>query len=212
MSVEAALARQSNANYKPEWLRGALAAAQAERGGGTAAQVDKSVFAQLFSADLAAALASPALPEPLVDGTLKGPVLVQVLRAVNVTQPRLESMAECAPERRTLKLQLTDGHRTVTAFELQAVPQLSIVDFGVKLLLRDVQVQDGMLLLQKEGVQVLGGALAGAQAEYSAALRMTRDEGTKAGKKRRIEEKANPGQARANRARLQAQQRAQQQA
>lgn len=189
------LSRQ-RVKLKADWVRDALAAFGS---GGDAwqqappQQMDAYLFAQLLRSDFAASLAAPALPDPLVDGRLPGPVLLQISRAVNVCRPRHESMLECAPEKRTLKLQLTDGHTTVAGFELEPVPQLSIADFGVKVLLRNVQVQGSMLLLQKENVHVLGGELSSARAEYEAALRVTQAENTKAGKKRRIEEKENPG-------------------
>lgn len=197
-AFEAVLSRQ---RLKPraEWLRGALAAFGATADAWQQAppqQVDAHVFAQLLRADLKAALATAALPDPLLDGRLAGPVLLQVSRAVNVSRPRHESMQDCAPAQRTLKLQLTDGHRTVSGFELEPLPQLSIADFGVKVLLRDVQVQGSMLLLQKENVHVLGGGLPAARAEYEAALRITREEVTKAGRKRRLEDIENPARAR----------------
>ena len=191
------LSRQ-RVKLRAEWLRGTLAAFGP---GGEAwqqaapQQLDAYLFDQLLRSDLAASVAAPGLPDPLVGGRLPGPVLLQISRAVNVTRPRHESMLECAPDKRTLKLQLTDGHRNVAAFELEPVPQLSISDFGVKVLLRNVQVRGSMLLLQPENVYVLGGEMPSARAEYEAALRITQEEITKAGMKRRIEEKENPGRA-----------------
>ena len=81
VAFEEVLARQ-RVKPRPEWLRGVLATFGG--GGGEAwqqappTQVDEHVFAQLLRSDLAASLAGPALPDPLVDGELRGPVLLQV--------------------------------------------------------------------------------------------------------------------------------------
>lgn len=66
--------------------------------------------------------------------------------------------------RSTLQLELSDGFTTVTAFEHQSIPSLSMnsgeeggTALGSKLLLKDIRVRSGRLLLNPKGVTLKGG-------------------------------------------------------
>ena len=62
--------------------------------------------------------------------------------------------------KRLLRLTLSDGHVEMPAMELRPIPELSIhTPIGTKLLIKNAMVQRGMVLLQPENVQVLGGRI-----------------------------------------------------
>ena len=63
---------------------------------------------------------------------------------------------------RMLKLRLTDGKNTMSAFEYHLIPNLSpSLPAGVKLLIKgDMSVRSGILVLQSNNVEVLGGQVA----------------------------------------------------
>ena len=92
------LSRQ-RVKLRAEWLRGTLAAFGP---GGEAwqqaapQQLDAYLFDQLLRSDLAASVAAPALPDPLVGGRLPGPVLLQISRAVNVPPAAREHARVCS--------------------------------------------------------------------------------------------------------------------
>lgn len=88
---------------------------------------------------------------------LRGPVVLQIDQTKNISAPSDNQSSQGAP--RLLRLRLTDGHRKVSALELEQVPGLSLqTPPGTKILLQDAEtpVRGGFVMLGP-GTRVLGG-------------------------------------------------------
>ena len=153
-------------------------------------QLEAHVFTQLLLADLSCALATPGLPPNLRQqeaGSITGPVLVQVTGAADTCQSRAGQLTHAAPERRTLKLELSDGHQVVVGYELEPIPQLTVADVGIKVLIKGAKISHGVLLLGPNNVQVLGGGSATAALRYEVATKALAAENTRDGKRRKVD-------------------------
>jgi len=113
---------------------------------------------------------------PLADGTLSGPLLLQVEEMVNVQEQRKRQLAEQPAGRRTLKLLLSDGRQRVRAVELEPLERLEMPMLGCKLLLRDVPVAAGVLLLTPGNTRVMGGGVLALQAKLQAVKRQLQED------------------------------------
>ena len=147
------------------------AAASCAPGGGRAALVAAALALDFVQCAERASEQQGCLPAGVHEmraGTLEGRFVVQLEEAVDVGASSTERYMGCggqakdtpAPARptRTLKLQLTDGVRRVTAVEYRATHDLSpAMPAGCKLALDGVDVRRGMLLLSPANVAVLGG-------------------------------------------------------
>ena len=88
---------------------------------------------------------------------LVGPVVLQIQKTRNVSAPKANEESAHAP--RLLKLQLTDGHTTCHALELDSIPQLSLsTPPGTKVCISGaIDVHNGFLALTNSNTKVLGG-------------------------------------------------------
>ena len=181
-AVRAWLHRQGITAVSDEWLAACLEhVAQSFDGVPSAADLQQPVLDQWLDTDLAT-LAVAALPPRLADQpmvTLRRPCAVQLLSAVDVSQPahgqllklrRLDSAnTEVGEQRapweprpsRALRLTLSDGVQQVAALESEPLPALRPDSpAGLKLLLRPgVECRRGVLLLRAGSVDVLGGVV-----------------------------------------------------
>lgn len=88
---------------------------------------------------------------------LEGPCVLQVQKIRNVSAPKDHEESQAAP--RMLRVQMTDGHVTCTGLEFKQLSKISLnTPPGTKVkLLGNVQVKNGILLLDDSKIAVLGG-------------------------------------------------------
>ncbi|XP_051768521.1 tudor domain-containing protein 3-like isoform X1 [Ctenopharyngodon idella] len=88
---------------------------------------------------------------------LEGPCVLQVQKIRNVAAPKDHEESQASP--RMLRVQMTDGHTLCTGLEFKHLSKISLnTPPGTKVkLLVDVQVKNGILLLDDSKVAVLGG-------------------------------------------------------
>uniref|UniRef100_A0A672SXX3 Survival of motor neuron-related-splicing factor 30 n=1 Tax=Sinocyclocheilus grahami TaxID=75366 RepID=A0A672SXX3_SINGR len=88
---------------------------------------------------------------------LEGPCVLQVQKIRNVTASKDHEESQAAP--RMLRLQMTDGQTSCTGLEFKHLSKISLnTPPGTKVkLLEDVQVKNGILLLDDSKITVLGG-------------------------------------------------------
>eukprot|EP01062_Namystynia_karyoxenos_P036733 TRINITY_DN2675_c2_g1_i1.p1 TRINITY_DN2675_c2_g1~~TRINITY_DN2675_c2_g1_i1.p1 ORF type:complete len:600 (+),score=182.86 TRINITY_DN2675_c2_g1_i1:99-1898(+) len=125
----------------------------------------------LLSTDLrgvyAGAPAPGGFPEPLEDGQLGGPVLLQVDEIEDVSISRRAAAAAVAgganptqlSGKRCLKLWCTDGSRSHAAMEVERCPALDHAAPGCKMLVSGCKVSRGLLQLRVGCVTMLGGSV-----------------------------------------------------
>ena len=122
-----------------------------------------AAFRAAIAAPLSTLVHTSSLPLTRPEGSpsvrLAGPFFLEVVSAVDITTAetgRDRSLAATPRARRGLKLMLTDGVKSVTAFEREPLRGLAPPYEGTKLLVRDVTVSDNIFLLETSGVLVLG--------------------------------------------------------
>ncbi|XP_057217483.1 tudor domain-containing protein 3 isoform X1 [Triplophysa rosa] len=88
---------------------------------------------------------------------LEGPCVLQVQKIRNVSAPKDHEESQAAP--RLLRVQMTDGHVTCAGLEFKQLSKISLnTPPGTKVkLLGNVQVKNGILLLDDSKIAVLGG-------------------------------------------------------
>ncbi|KAF8819949.1 hypothetical protein IE077_003766 [Cardiosporidium cionae] len=147
----------------------------------------RSVMQELLEADLRKIVSSTA-PEFSIanrlDGPanskqtlLRGPILAQILDIIDIGKPRKSSTFHevedefAAPEQnfsdvkkvQMLLFRINDGRQTCKAIEYQKCPVLNIEILpGTKIILSKktpLEVRNGIILLQPEGVELLGGRI-----------------------------------------------------
>lgn len=90
---------------------------------------------------------------------IAGPLVVQVDAIKNIGAPDATRHKE-GDRNRCLLLALSDGHQQALGLEYRPIPELRIsTALGCKIALLNVRIKEGMLLLTRETVQVLGGGL-----------------------------------------------------
>ena len=191
-SITASFDRQ-NIKLQDGWLQQSLQGSRAS----SAADVHDQVYMALLRSDLSDALRGPGQLPPGVEQTAKaklpGPFTLQVNRVVNMCEQGKNRLQDSGHHRRTLKLELSDGHQTVYGFELERVPGLNLEDHGGKILVKNVEVQRGMLLLGPQNCKVLGGTLDPAVAHFHSLCQFTENMQTRNGKRRRVEQRQRGG-------------------
>ena len=126
---------------------------------GTAAQ---DLLASSLSCDLKRIVSGGALPVPLGDAptTLVGPVVLQIVRADDVSQPLQCRSNSIVNAGRALKLILTDGYNEIAAFEWRRIPSIPLGDVvGAKIICKNVPLRHGLLLLSPENALFVGGSI-----------------------------------------------------
>ncbi|KAK9835101.1 hypothetical protein WJX84_001913 [Apatococcus fuscideae] len=89
-----------------------------------------------------------------------GRYIVQVDEVVNIALPIRQRHGQNG-KGRCVKMSLTDGKQQVEGLEYRHLPDVGPdMPAGFKMALTDVEVRRGMLLLQPENTQVLGGCVA----------------------------------------------------
>eukprot|EP01065_Artemidia_motanka_P044000 TRINITY_DN619_c0_g1_i1.p1 TRINITY_DN619_c0_g1~~TRINITY_DN619_c0_g1_i1.p1 ORF type:complete len:534 (+),score=122.98 TRINITY_DN619_c0_g1_i1:54-1655(+) len=165
--VHAALLQKGVAAGR-KWVDSCVAALQSGQGSATPDAAVDAVFQTLLRTDLSAANADGcgSFPEPFPqNGRLSGCMLVQVDEAVDVSiSLRQGALAVAggahpmlASPKRCLRLWLTDGVGGRPALERRRCSALDSVVPGCKLLLKDCQVQRGVLVLTPDCVTMIGG-------------------------------------------------------
>ncbi|TRY92894.1 hypothetical protein DNTS_005708 [Danionella cerebrum] len=88
---------------------------------------------------------------------LEGPCVLQVQKIRNVASPKDHEESQGAP--RMLRLQMTDGHTSCTGLEFKHLSKFSLnTPPGTKVkLLGDIQVKNGIVLLDDSNIVILGG-------------------------------------------------------
>ncbi|KAM3625857.1 uncharacterized protein V6R79_018688 [Siganus canaliculatus] len=88
---------------------------------------------------------------------LEGPCVLQVQKVRNISAPKDHEESHGAP--RMLRLQMTDGHTTCVGLEFKHLSKISLnTPPGTKVkLLGEVEVKNGLLLLDDSKISVLGG-------------------------------------------------------
>ncbi|KAE8626101.1 hypothetical protein XENTR_v10006506 [Xenopus tropicalis] len=100
------------------------------------------------------------LPNDINGGKVEkvnGPCVLQIQKIRNISAPKDNEESQAAP--RMLRLQLTDGHTSCTAIELNYLSKISLnTPPGTKIkLLGTIEVKNGYLLLDDTNTVVLGG-------------------------------------------------------
>ncbi|KAL8439540.1 hypothetical protein Efla_007684 [Eimeria flavescens] len=141
--------------WASEWLR--------ERGPCPAADAraeETQLAAAFLCADLCVA-GIPQLPRDMASWhrrRLAGVYLLQLLQAVDVSQPHKQRNSVHPSKHRCLKLALTDGHVVVAAIEYKRITQLKeeTLGLGAKFLVYgQPEVCRGLLFLQEDNVKVV---------------------------------------------------------
>jgi hypothetical protein len=178
-----------NLSLRDAWVSDILSRPQA---GTDEAKLQETVYRQLLVSDFADALGKPQLPPQvgtLAESVLKGMHTLQVNQIVNICEGEAKRLQDCNNSRRTLKLELNDGFQTVFAFELQRVPGLELVSYGIKVMLKDVEIKRGVLLLTANNCKMVGGTLETAQSKLEDARQHLSEMQTRDGKRRRTQNK-----------------------
>ncbi|EKX38136.1 hypothetical protein GUITHDRAFT_115689 [Guillardia theta CCMP2712] len=121
----------------------------------------------LYDSDLKR-FGSGSLPEAVnrMDGeSVKGPIVVQLTKCVNVSEP---SHSQHAASRNTLLLySFTDGKRECVALQMEPIKGLGLeTPPGTKLKIHNVNVKSGVLLLGSGCCTVLGGVVQSLKEEW----------------------------------------------
>ncbi|XP_042014581.1 recQ-mediated genome instability protein 1-like isoform X2 [Salvia splendens] len=153
-------------SVRGEWLDSCLQGLQASTPGFQRmddSSKAKLCFKQLFWSDMNFCGAGVLPPNVhtlhLVD--LKGPFVLQVDEAVNISNPVRGRYQNAAPGiKRCLKLSMTDGIQRVFGMEYRPIKDLQVLGpAGLKVVVCNVHVRHGLLMLVPEVIEVLGGAV-----------------------------------------------------
>ncbi|KIH44869.1 hypothetical protein ANCDUO_25098, partial [Ancylostoma duodenale] len=101
--------------------------------------------------------ALPCLPNCVTKDALTGPVVLQLTRYRNVSQPKIKEDVRSDDD--IVRLSLTDGHTSVSAVLLEHIKGMSAdTPPGTKLLITGkVPIEGGFVLLSPSNVSIIGG-------------------------------------------------------
>ncbi|WFD33567.1 hypothetical protein MCUN1_000380 [Malassezia cuniculi] len=118
-----------------------------------------AVRVQFLASDLRDSLDGAQIEPRLVQITGVTDVGVSAFSLLEAIKKRREDASVAIP-RSMLRLELSDGIDTMTAYEHTRIDFLSIdVPLGTKLLLRSPAVESGVLILKQENVSLVGGVI-----------------------------------------------------
>ena len=150
-----AFLKQKGACLKEEWIRAALTHQQNRTD-------QEQVYQQFLCSDMRQS-ALPTLPSDAGSyhkRSLPGPLILQVNEIFNAGDS-LEHRSEESSSR-MLKLALTDGHTCLYGFEYRRLPTSIHIHSkpGLKIKVTNVMIRRGLLMLQAQNCEILGGSVA----------------------------------------------------